>query len=374
MNKVGLALVQVLAIAISVLFLPSMSLAQDEQTSWQKPTPIFKQEYDWLRLSSDEWLKGDIISMYDEELEFDSDELDIQKIDWEDVAELRSKNWQSIRMLDGTIAEGYLVVKDGKLSLVKNGQTRHYELANLLSIASSGQNERDLWDGYANIGINLREGNTVQFDYTFTAGMQRRSASSRFKTDYTANYSKYKDQDTNEKKVTANSDRLTSTYDWFFSQKMYLRAMDFEYFSDEFLNIDRRIRYGIAMGYHLVDNKTTTWDINAGPSYQKTYFKDVEDGESNTEYSPGLVLGTDFTYEITRDIDYDVSYSIQIVDEASGELIHHFETGLEVELTSDFDLDLTFYADRTEKPKKDGDGIVPEQNDYRLVISLGYDF
>lgn len=374
MNQSGLALVQILALMVGLLFFSSKGFAQDGETSWQKPTPIFKQEYDWLRLSSDEWLKGDIVSMYDEELEFDSDELDIQKIDWEDVAELRSKNWQSIRMVDGTIAEGYLVVKDGKLSLVKNGQTTHYELANLLSIASSGQNERDLWDGYADIGINLREGNTVQFDYTFAAGIQRRSSSSRFKTDYTANFSKYEDQETNVKKVTANSDRLTSTYDWFFSQKVYLRAMDFEYFSDEFLNIDHRIRYGVAVGYHLVDNSTTTWDINAGPSYQKTYFKDVLEGESDTENSPGLVLGTDFTYEVSSDIDYDASYSIQIVDEASGELIHHFETGLEVELTSDFDLDLTFYADRTEKPKKDGNGVVPEQNDYRLVISLGYDF
>ncbi|MFQ3209078.1 MAG: hypothetical protein ACI9VO_000352 [Colwellia sp.] len=120
--------------------------------------------------------------MYDEKLEFDSDELGIQTIDLDDVAELRSKQWQSIRMFDGTIAEGYLVLKDGQLSLVKYGVTIRYAFSNLLSIASSGKNERDLWDGYVNLGINLREGNTVQFDYTFSAGMQRRSSSSRFKT------------------------------------------------------------------------------------------------------------------------------------------------------------------------------------------------
>ncbi|RHW74815.1 YdiY family protein [Colwellia sp. RSH04] len=348
--------------------------AESDNSTWQKPTPIFKQEYDWLRLSSDEWLKGDIVSMYDEELEFDSDELDLQQIDWDDVAELRSKNWQSIRMIDGTIAEGYLVVKDGQLSLVKFGETKHFELANLLSIASSGKNERDLWDGYADIGINLRGGNTVQLDYTFAVGAQRRSASSRFKIDYTANYSKYKDQETDEKIVTANSDRLTSTYDWFFSQKVYLRAMDFELYSDEFMNIERRIRYGIAMGYHLIDTSQTTWDVNAGPSYQTTTFIEVQDGEKKKENSPGLVLGTDFTYEITSDIDYDASYSIQFVDESSGDYIHHLQTGLEIELASDFDLDVTFYADRTEKPKADADGKIPEQNDFRLVVSLGYDF
>ena len=34
----------------------------------------FKQKYDWLKLSSDEWIKGDILSMYNDELEFDSEE------------------------------------------------------------------------------------------------------------------------------------------------------------------------------------------------------------------------------------------------------------------------------------------------------------
>ena len=80
--------------------------------------------------------------------------------------------------------------------MVKHGVTTHYELSQLLSIASSGKNERDLWDGYINLGINLRDGNTVQVDYTLAAGIQRRSASSRFKADYTADYSRYVDQDT----------------------------------------------------------------------------------------------------------------------------------------------------------------------------------
>jgi hypothetical protein len=343
--------------------------AAEPKKGWDEQTPIFKQEFDWLKLSSNEWLKGDIISMYDEELEFDSEELDMQTIDWEDVAELRSKNWQSIRMQNGTVAEGYLVLKDGNLSLVKYGETTHFELVNILSIAASAKNELDLWDGYVNLGLNVRRGNTAQFDYTFSTGIQRGSASSRFKIDYISNYSKYEDQTTKEKFVTANSDRLTLAYDWFFSQRIYLRAVDFEYTSDEVLNINYRLRYGVAVGYHLIDTKLITWDINAGPSYQTTQFIEVDEG-ADIENSPGLVLGTDFTYEITKDIDYEISYSVQIVNEASGQLIHHLDTGLKIDLTSKFDLDVTFYGDRTEKPN----GNITEKNDYRLVVSLGYDF
>ena len=335
---------------------------------------MFKQDFDWVKLSSDEWLKGDIISMYDEKLEFDSDELDVQTIDLEDVAELRSKQWQSIRMFDGTIAEGYLVIKDGQLSMVKHGVTTHYNLNNLLSIASSGKNERDLWDGYINLGINLREGNTVQVDYTFSAGVQRRSASSRFKVDYTADYSRYEDQETQVTNVTADSERLTSSFDWFFNPKVYFRAADFEYIADEFLNLDYRIHYGIGLGYHIVDTSRITWDVNAGPSYQQSKFLDVQDGASDKEDSFGLTLGTDFTFEVTSDIDYDASYSVQIVDEQAGGNIHHFETGLEIDLTNDFELDITFYADRTENPKADSSDNTPEKNDFRLVVGFGYDF
>ncbi|WP_114326835.1 DUF481 domain-containing protein [Candidatus Colwellia aromaticivorans] len=357
------------------LFLSSFTaVATENVADWQKPNVQFKQDFDWLKLASDEWLKGDFVSMYDEELEFDSDELDMQTIDWEDVAELRSKSILSIRMIDGTIAEGYLVVKDGKLTLVQNGQATNYKMSELISIASSAKNELDLWDGYIKLGANFRRGNTVQFDYNLTAGVQRRSSSSRLKVDYTANYSRYEDQDTKIESVTADSARLTSTYDWFFSQRVFLRATDFEYFSDEFLNVDYRLSYGIGLGYHLIDNSRTSWDVNAGPSYQKTKFNNVAIDKESSESSPGLSLGTDFTYEITGEIDFDASYNVQFVSDESGEYLHHFETGIEIELASDFDLDITLYLDRTESPHADEFGNIPEKNDYRFVVSLGYDF
>lgn len=334
----------------------------------------FKQEYDWLKLSSDEWLKGDILSMYDEELEFESEELDLQTIDWDDVDELRSKDKLSIRMVDGTIAEGYLVIKEGKLSLANDGIGKDFVLKDLLSIASSSKKEIDLWGGYLNLGANFRRGNTIQFDYTIAAGIQRRSSSSRYKADYTVNYSRFEDQKTGEESVSADSTRLTSTYDWFFSQKIFLRAMDFEYFSDEFLNVDYRVSYSVAAGYHLIDSSRTSWDVNVGPSYQITQFKNVAADEDNIETSPGITIGTDFSYEITSDIDFDISYQVQFVNEASGDYLQHFETSLEVELANDFDLDLTLYIDRTENPHPDDNGEIPEQNDYRFVVSLGYDF
>ena len=334
----------------------------------------FKQKYDWLKLSSEEWLKGEIVSMYVDELEFDSEELDLQTIDWDDVVELRSKNKVNIRLVDGTITEGYVIVQNGSLNIVNGNLVEKFSLNSLLSITSSSEREVDLWDSYLTLGANFRRGNTEQFDYTVGAGGQRRSSLNRLKIDYLANYSTFEDQVADEKLVTADTSRLTSTFDWFFNQKIYLRAMDFEHFSDELHNIDYRVSYGVAAGYHLIDKKKISWDVNVGPSYQKTLFKNVSADESDSEISPGLALGTDLSYEITKDIDFDASYQVKIVNEVSGKYIHHFETGLEVELTRRFDLDLTLYFDRTEIPHADDNGNIPEQNDYRFLVSFSYDF
>lgn len=360
---------------IALSLIPFITFAENTPTEdeWKTPAPVYKQEFDWLKLTSGEWLKGDIISMYDEVLEFDSDKLDAQSIDWEDVSELRSKEKQSIRLVSNRIKEGYVVVTDGKLSIVNGNESESFAVTDIISIASSSENEWDLWTGYANVGLNVSRGNTEQFDYTVTAGVQRRSSSSRFKTDFIANYSKTNVDDVNNvgttiEQVTADSQRLTSQFDWFFSQKIFFRVADAEYYSDEITNISSRISYGVGLGYQLIDSSKMNWEVTAGPSYQTTKFVALASGDLR-ENSAVLALGTSFDYEITSDIDYDLSYQVQFVNEKSGDILHTFQTGLEVDLAGDFDLDVTFYLDRTKEPTGD-----IEENDYRLVVSLGYDF
>ena len=82
-----------------VTLVSSISYGQQpsEHTAvWSPPTPVFSQQFDWLQLRSGEWLRGDIISMYEDELEFDSDEFNTIFFDWQYVAELRSRSWDFI--------------------------------------------------------------------------------------------------------------------------------------------------------------------------------------------------------------------------------------------------------------------------------------
>ena len=116
-----------------------------------------------------------------------------------------------------------------------------------------------------------------------------------------------------------------------------------------------------------------TWDVTAGPSYQSTQFFDVADDTSSKETSAALSLGTLFEYEITSDIDYDFKYQVLMVSEEAGKFIHHVETGLDMDLISDFELGLTFYIDSIDTPRQNADSTFPENNDYRMVVSLGYE-
>lgn len=337
---------------------------------WQKPTPIFSQKFDWLRLKSDEWLKGEIISMYDDELEFDSDEFGLKTFDWPDISELRSRYDQSIRFSNGKVVQGFLIVKDEKLILISDGKEQIFPLAELMSITSAADERKDLWDAKVSLGMDVSSGNSNQLDYLMTAKVQRRTPYTRLRSDLTYNYSK-STQDEIDKVIT-NMTRLTSSMDWFYNGSVFFRLFDYEYYSDFQQNIKSRHSIGSSLGYHLIDNKRLQWDATIGPSYQLTSFN--SDSIEEDEQSGVIALSTLIEYKISSLIDFTLDFQMQFVEKESGKRNSHLKSGFEFEFTNDFELDLFFYLDRVAKPIAGISSGEPKPNDYRLVVSLGYNF
>jgi hypothetical protein len=316
--------------------------------------------------------------MYDDELEFDSDEFDLQTFDWEDVAELRSRFDQSIRLTNGKVIEGFLIVKEGKVTILSDGQAHEFPLSELLTITSSSESRSNLWDGNAKLGANFLKGNTSQIDYTMSAVIQRRTPKSRFRSDFVYNYSELKNKGEGNNLVSANSRRLTSYFDWFYTPKIFFRLLDGEHFSDELQNIQSRNTLGLAFGFHLVNSKRIQWDITVGPSYQQTIYleTDVEDHEK----SGVLSLTTLLEYEVSSKVDFVFDYQMQFVNEASGKRLHNLKTGFDIDFDNDIDFDVSFFVDRVSDPLPTATTEInstpdtPEENDYRLVFSVGYSF
>ncbi|WP_254843543.1 YdiY family protein [Shewanella sp. UCD-KL21] len=320
-------------------------------------------KYDWLQLTSLELLKGEIKSLYDDKLEFDSDELDTIYIDWEDVKALQSAGIVSIGFIDLSTKTGRLIVQDGNSYL--DGEA--FDKSQILTIIAGAQSEANYWSSKISLGANLRSGNTKQIDYNAIAKTVRRTTESRFNLDYIGNYSK---SDSEEK---INNNRINTNFDWFLSKQFYLRPVFAEIYTDKFLNIDYKLTLGSGLGYTIIDNAKTEWNISGGPAYTYTKFDTVEAGEDEDSSSATVVIETVYDTEITSDIDFITSYRVQYGDDNSGGYTHHALATIEIELTDIFDLDLSFIWDHINKPQADSDGEIPKQDDYQFVVGFGID-
>ena len=127
------------------------------------------------------------------------------------------------------------------------------------------------------------------------------------------------------------------------------------------------------MGYYLLDTDKTGWDLSAGPAYQKTQFNTVEIGEQTSNVSTSFFMSSDYEYELTKDIDFTFNYRYTFAERAAGGDAQYARAGFEIGVTNDIDFDVALVWDYLEKPIADGSGVVPKNEDYKLIFSLGID-
>jgi hypothetical protein len=334
---------------------------------WDPPPPP-PDEFDWIQLKSGEWLKGELKVLYQKKLEFDSEELELLEFDWEDVKQVRGHRIFSVRLEGPIIIEGLLHVTEDKVFLTVGEERQEFERGQLLAIAPGAPREIDYWSAELTFGLNFSSGNTRQTQYSSIANIKRRTSATRFVTDYLGNFTK------TEGVETINNQRIQSYFDVFKTRKFFLRPFFGEYYRDPFKNIDNRITVGAGMGYHIVDTSKTEWDVAGGPAYQRTRFDSIQVGQDSSESTAAFVAGTYFNTELTRTVDFNFRYDLQLVSEESGTYTHHLVTGLETELTGWLDFDVSFVWDRTQDPQPNADCTVPKKDDFYLIFGLGFEF
>ena len=73
-------------------------------------------------------------------------------------------------------------------------------------------------------------------------------------------------------------------------------------------------------------------------------------------------------------MDFLTEYQLQLTDDESGSSNHHLEIAFETEITNRLDFDIRWVWDRIHDPRPSSDGSVPEQDDVRLVVALGFEY
>jgi len=338
-------------------------------------------EFDWIQLTSGEWLKGELKDIYNDQVEFDSDKLDATTFDMEDVKQIRGHGIKGVHLQDSDPAGnsqleapepftvyGELLIIEDKVIVTSDGVRQEYDRSDLIDIVSGKGRERQYWSAKISIGLNYTRGNTDEDDLSTSIDIRRRTSATRFVLDYLVNYSRTSGVD------TVDNNRLNAYFDIFKTRKYFWRPVFGEYFRDPFQNIDGRYTAGTGMGYHIINTAKTEWDATAGVAYQGTQFTSVQAGQDLNISTPVLSISSLFETDLTKKIDFSFKYSFNIGNEESGGYTHHLITTLETELTSWLDFDISFVWDRVKNPTASADGTVPEPDDYRLTFSLGVDY
>ena len=341
---------------------------------WARFEPPEDDRFDWIQLESNEWLKGEIIALYNFVLEFDSDKLGVLKIDWDDVRRLRSAEHISMQVENRDVSQepfvdiGKLVIDENRGYLIRNGKTTLYVRQRIISIAEAADNELGLWTGDISVGANINAGNSELIDTVIGFSAIRRSADTRFSLDYSGNFSRVGDIE------TVNNHRLKSDFDVYQNANLFWRVYNAEYYRDTFKNIDWQFSLGTSFGYKLIRKSKTDWEITGGIGDLRTRYVSVEAGEAIDNTSPFITMGTIFDTELTNWMDFLVNYSFQLVEEESGHYIHYFITTLSTEFIGDWELDVSLVWERVKKPRPDEFGNVPEKDDYQLKFGVSYKF
>ncbi len=331
-------------------------------TEWEPKSPAADSEWDWIQLTSGEWLKGDLRSLERDVLDFDSDKLGILELDWEDVKQVMSAKPMAILYGENDTAVGYLVT-EGK-ELVVLGTEVRVPLDEVISIAKGTPNERDLWTGDISLTLNLRTGNIEQQDFNSSVKLRRKTALTTYRLSYLGHYSYY------DSVENANDHRATTTFDYRLDRVWFFRPVSVNYYRDPFQNINHEWTVGAGMGLYVLDTTDITWIVTAGPGYQVTHYSETPEGDEDAVDSAVFFFSTQYEHEVTDDVDVEGAYQVIYSDDASGRAKHHAELSLEVDLTDSLDLMVAIYWDRIDKPQPDELGIEPEPDDAQLAVGL----
>ena len=333
--------------------------------SWQ-PAPPMPDDHDWVQLTSGEWLKGEFIGMYRETLEFDSEKLDLLTIDWEDVREVRSAGTMQVGFGRRLMIAGKVHIDQSTIRILGR-ETREFPRSQIVTIAAGEPKEINFWSFKASVGGNVRQGNTEQIETAANVDLSRRTTLNRISLSYLATFNE------TDGLTAADSQRASTSWSRYVSNRFFLTPLYGEWFRDPFQNIEDRWTLGTGAGYEILDTARIEWEAIIGPAYQSTRFQDVAEGDPTSASTPTFVISTVLDQELSKRLDFLFDYRAFFVNEASGTYTHHLLTGFELDITRVLDLDITLVWDRIQDPQPDSDGNLPEQDDFRLILALGLD-
>jgi putative salt-induced outer membrane protein YdiY len=354
-------------VILLLLFVIFVATAE-EDNSWAPtaPLPDGELDFDWVRLTNGEWLKGELISLRDADLVFDSDEFGEQSLKLEDIEELYTMGPVTLVFQNNDTAVSRISVVGDTIMLRDTGE--EFSRSSILSIIPAEATWWGLWEGKLSVSLASRSGNTNQTDLQIRADLVNRGAFNRFSLSYIGGFSIV------EEIETANSHQANGEWDMFIWDRFYLTPLSYEFINNRYQNISQQHTPGIGIGYELFTGKIFNMDISGGGGYQFTSYYTVPAGDSIDDHSGLVLLGTTIEIDPTGDIELVYKYTLQLDVVNLTNHYHQSVAEFSIDLTRFLDFNFAVIWDYRNSPQPREDGSVPEKHDLNITAGIGFEF
>jgi len=235
---------------------------------------------DQVTLKNGDRLTGTIVSADGKTLILKSEFAGDVNISWDAVTDIESTQNLNLTLKDGKKVSGKVTTRDGKFEVASAAPVAKDTITAVRNDADQAAFDAEtekiahpkinyFWSGVLDTGLALTSGNSSTLSYTLSTKAVRETPRDKL-TFYTA-YVYANDNSTPPSRTTANDLRSGVRGDLNLSPKVFVFAFaDFE--SNQLQHLNLRQVYGGGLGYHVIKNAHTTFDVFGGGSYDRDSF------------------------------------------------------------------------------------------------------
>ena len=310
---------------------------------------------DVVTLKNGDRVTGAIVSSDAKVLKMKTEFLGEVEIQWEAVSTIdspeklyvTSENGQTLvgpvktdagNVAVSTAESGIVTAPLASVAAVRNEEAQEAYVAEIERLRNP--NLTDFWRGFFDSGLALTAGNAETTTFANAAGATRETTRDKISLYFTSVYANAEtfNASTNERfsATTANAIRGGTRYELNLNPKLFAFGfLDLEF--DEFQALDLRNVIGGGLGYHLIKNERTEFDVFGGASYNQEFFdNDI------TRRSAEIVLGQTLSYSVTGRTSLTERFALYPNMSETGEFRMQFDTALTTDIFRWLGWNLTF--------------------------------
>jgi putative salt-induced outer membrane protein YdiY len=239
---------------------------------------------DQVTLKNGDRLSGSIVKSDEKTLLIKSEFAGDVTLQWDAVTSIVSAEALHLALKDGQTIVGVVTTSDGKFEVAtKDAGSVTASKDIVVGVRNDAEQKAyddqidrlrhphltDFWSGLLDTGLSLTRGNSESLTYTLNGKAARVTDRDKISVYSTAIFSDSTVNGINS--TTAHAIRGGIRGDLNVSDHLFVFGFtDFEY--DQFQDLDLRNVLGGGLGYHVINNKTTVFDVFGGGTYNQTFY------------------------------------------------------------------------------------------------------